>query len=87
MPRIGPMELVIILVILLVIFGVGKLPQVGGAMGKAIREFRKGQSEVEAATRSEEEGPAAAPSPTPSSAKPSEDEEPARRTPNGNSPK
>jgi sec-independent protein translocase protein TatA len=37
---LGPTELVIILVIVLVIFGAGKLSQVGGALGKSIREFR-----------------------------------------------
>lgn len=41
MSRIGFPELIIILVIVLIIFGVGRLPQVGGALGKAIREFRK----------------------------------------------
>lgn len=49
MPRLGPLEIGLILVIVLVVFGVGKLPQVGGAMGKAIREFRKakeGEGEV-----------------------------------------
>ena len=44
MPRLGPFELVVILVIILVIFGVGKLPEIGGAMGKGIRAFKKGQS-------------------------------------------
>ena len=44
MPRIGPFELVIILFIILVIFGVGKLPEIGGAMGKGIRAFKKGQA-------------------------------------------
>ena len=34
-------EIVIILVVVLIIFGVGKLPQVGGAIGKSIKEFRK----------------------------------------------
>ena len=34
-------EIVIILAIVLIIFGVGRLPEIGGAMGKAIREFRK----------------------------------------------
>ncbi len=43
MPRIGPWELALILGIVLIVFGVGRLPQVGGAIGKAIREFRKGQ--------------------------------------------
>ena len=40
----GPMELIIILVIVMIIFGVGKLPEIGGSMGKAIREYRKSQS-------------------------------------------
>ena len=37
----GPTELIIILVIILLVFGVGRLPEVGGAIGKGIREFRK----------------------------------------------
>ena len=37
-------EIVLILVIILIVFGVGKLPQVGGAIGKGIRAFRKAQS-------------------------------------------
>ena len=41
--HIGPTELIIVLVIVMMVFGVGKLPQVGGAMGKAIREFRRAQ--------------------------------------------
>lgn len=44
MPRIGPTELIIILAIILIIFGVGRLGEIGGALGKGIREFRKGQS-------------------------------------------
>ena len=42
-PHIGGPELILILVVVLIIFGVGKLPQVGGAIGKGLREFRKGQ--------------------------------------------
>jgi sec-independent protein translocase protein TatA len=37
----GPWELVIILVIVAMLFGVGRLPEVFGAVGKGIREFRK----------------------------------------------
>ncbi|MHB1005483.1 MAG: twin-arginine translocase TatA/TatE family subunit [Chloroflexota bacterium] len=37
---IGPFELVVILVIVVLIFGVGKLPEVGGALGKGIKEFK-----------------------------------------------
>ena len=44
MPRLGPLEIGLILVVVLIIFGIGKLPQVGGALGKGIREFHKGQS-------------------------------------------
>ena len=43
-PRLGWPEIVIIVVVILIVFGVGKLPQVGGAIGKGIRAFRKGQS-------------------------------------------
>ncbi len=42
-PHIGGPELILVLVVVLIIFGVGKLPQVGGAIGKGLREFRKGQ--------------------------------------------
>lgn len=40
----GAPEAAVIIVIVLIVFGVGKLPQVGGALGKGIREFRKGKS-------------------------------------------
>jgi sec-independent protein translocase protein TatA len=39
--RLGPFELIIVLVIVIIIFGVGRLPEIGGAVGKAIREFRQ----------------------------------------------
>ncbi|MFC1911719.1 twin-arginine translocase TatA/TatE family subunit [Chloroflexota bacterium] len=41
--RVGPWEIALVLVIILIVFGVGKLPQVGGAIGKGIRSFKKGQ--------------------------------------------
>lgn len=43
---LGVPELVIILIIALVIFGPRKLPEIGGAVGKAIREFRKASDEI-----------------------------------------
>ena len=41
--RMGPWEIGLILVIVLIVFGVGKLPQIGSAIGKGMREFRKAQ--------------------------------------------
>lgn len=40
----GPLEIGLILVVILIVFGVGKLPQVGGAIGKGLRSFRKAQA-------------------------------------------
>ncbi len=42
--RLGPWEIALILVIILIVFGVGKLPQVGSAIGKGIRSFKKAQA-------------------------------------------
>jgi sec-independent protein translocase protein TatA len=49
MPQIGALELIVILAIVMIIFGAGRLPQIGGAMGRTVREFRKGQKEEEEA--------------------------------------
>jgi sec-independent protein translocase protein TatA len=51
MPTPGPLELIVILVIALVILGPGKLPDVGAALGKSIREFRKASSDIQEAAR------------------------------------
>ncbi|HKN18526.1 MAG TPA: twin-arginine translocase TatA/TatE family subunit [Dissulfurispiraceae bacterium] len=42
-----PMHMLIILVIALVVFGPGKLPELGAGLGKSLREFKKALSEVE----------------------------------------
>ena len=39
---LGTTELIIILVLVMIIFGAGKLPQVGGALGKGLRNFKDG---------------------------------------------
>lgn len=39
--NLGPVELGLILLIVAMLFGVGKLPEVFGAVGKGVREFRK----------------------------------------------
>jgi sec-independent protein translocase protein TatA len=59
-PNIGPFELLIILILALLILGPGKLPDVGAALGKTIREFRKASTDVQESLRVD------APPPTPS---------------------
>jgi sec-independent protein translocase protein TatA len=41
MPTLGPLELVLIVVALILVFGVGKLGDVGKSLGRGIREFRQ----------------------------------------------
>lgn len=53
----GMPELIVILVILLVIFGPGKLPQLGSSLGGAIRSFRKAAEEDPKAIEKEEKKP------------------------------
>jgi len=43
---IGPMELILILVIALIVFGPGKMPEMGRSLGAAIREFRRASQEL-----------------------------------------
>lgn len=43
---LGMTELVIILVIILIIFGAGKLPEIGSGLGKAIKNFKKGVTDT-----------------------------------------
>ena len=43
---IGPVELILVLVIVTMLFGVGKIPEVFGAVGKGIREFRSNMNDL-----------------------------------------
>ena len=47
MPTLGPAELLLILVIVLLVFGAGKLASLGGALGKGIKEFRSAVQDTE----------------------------------------
>lgn len=47
--NLGMTELILILVIALVVFGPGKLPEMGRALGKSIQEFRRATSEFQEA--------------------------------------
>ena len=42
MPNLGPTELIIILVIVVLLFGVGRVSRIGGELGSAVANFRKG---------------------------------------------
>jgi len=52
--RLGPVELGIILLIVILLFGVGRLGKIGADLGTAIREFRKGISGGEEEKKKEE---------------------------------
>mgnify|MGYP001595884468 CR=1 FL=1 len=55
MPNLGPTELIIILIIVIVLFGVGRISKIAGEMGSGIRSFKKGlRGEDEEADKSEE---------------------------------
>lgn len=47
MGRFGSMELLVILLVVLLLFGPKKLPELAKGMGEAVREFKKGQREFE----------------------------------------
>lgn len=47
MPSLGPTELIIILVIVLLLFGVGRISKVAGEMGKGLKAFKEGISTEE----------------------------------------
>ena len=60
MPQIGPLEILVVLVVALVVFGPRKLPELGRQVGRGYREFRKFQqgirNDVEGAFRDDDEG-------------------------------
>lgn len=49
--ELSPLHLILILIIALLILGPGKLPDVGAALGKSIREFRKATSDIQDTVR------------------------------------
>ena len=61
MPVPGPWELILLLVIVLIIFGPGKLPDIGNAIGRGVKEFRKASNDLESSIRGEPSKPAPPP--------------------------
>jgi sec-independent protein translocase protein TatA len=80
---IHPFWIIAIIVVVLIVFGPGRLPELGGAVGKAMREFRKATSELTSeVTHSTQPAPAppvattpAAPPPAPTESAPSQGSE------------
>jgi sec-independent protein translocase protein TatA len=68
MGELSPLHLILVLVIALIVVGPGKLPEVGAAIGKSIREFRKATSDVKEAVSLEPTQPAAGSTPPPAPA-------------------
>ena len=68
---IGVPELILILVVGLIVFGPGKLPEMGRSLGKGIREFRKASNALTAAINAPDPPPAA-PAPAQPAAAPTE---------------
>jgi len=63
MPSLGPTELLIVLVLALILFGAGKLRDVGGALGTSVKEFRHAVTDEETKPKTAEEpGTSSAPS-------------------------
>ena len=59
MPQIGPLEILVIFIVALIVFGPSKLPQIGRQVGRGFREFRKFQAgfrdDIEDAFREDDE--------------------------------
>ncbi len=80
---IHPFWIIAIIVVVLIVFGPGRLPELGGAVGKAMREFRKATSELtNEVTHSTQPAPAPpvattppAPAPAPSESAPAQGSE------------
>jgi sec-independent protein translocase protein TatA len=56
--NLGVTELVVIMVILLLVFGAKRLPEIGSSMGKGIREFKKSIREVKGSIEEDDDAPA-----------------------------
>ena len=79
--NVGPLELIIVLAIALLVIGPRRLPEMGNAVGKTIREFRKASTDITEATSLEPEAvtpapPKAAPSAAPAGTAPSASQTP-----------
>jgi sec-independent protein translocase protein TatA len=73
MGPIGWPELIILLVVVLIVFGPGKLPDIGNAIGRGVREFRKASNDLEQSIRGDTKKPPASPPVSPPASAPAPD--------------
>ncbi len=74
MGPIGWPELIILLVVVLIVFGPGKLPDIGNAIGRGVREFRKASNDLEESIRGDTKKPDASTPPASGPSTPSSTE-------------
>ncbi len=55
--NVGPGELILILIIMLLLFGAKRLPEIGRALGKSLGEFKKGMNESSEESKNQKEPP------------------------------
>ena len=55
---LGPLEMILVVLALLLLFGAKRLPEIGTSLGKGIREFKSSIREVESSVRADNETPA-----------------------------
>ena len=65
LPNIGVTEGLILLFIVLLLFGAKRLPEIGGSLGKGIREFKSSVKEMRSDVRAELEDTGSEPAPSP----------------------
>ncbi len=53
--NLGPMEMILVLLVVLLLFGAKRLPEIGTSLGKGIREFKSSIREVESSVRVDNE--------------------------------
>lgn len=73
MGSIGPMELIVIMVIALLVFGPKKLPEIGRGLGSALREFRRHSRDLMSYLDTDEPGPRRVYPETPSTVRPADE--------------
>ena len=57
MPNLGPMEMIFVMVVLLLVFGAKRLPELGSGLGKGIREFKRSMNDIKSEVTREDDVP------------------------------